>query len=189
MKICFATRNPNKLKEIRHKLPKNIELLSLDDIGCEEELAETTDTIEGNSLEKAQYVWENYQVNCFADDSGLEVEALDGAPGVHSAYYSGKRDFDAHIELLLKNLQEKNNRNAQFKTVITLIMGGEVKQFTGIAKGAIISETRGQEGFGYDPIFLPEGFQKTFAEMSLDQKNQISHRSKATTQLIDYLNS
>lgn len=186
-KICFATRNQNKLKEISQKLGNDFEILSLDDINCSEELPETTGSIEGNSTQKAQYVWDTYQVNCFADDSGLEVEALNGEPGVNSAFYAGSRNFDNNMNLLLKNLEGKISRKANFKTVITLILEGQATQFTGLAEGEILTEKRGEDGFGYDPIFLPHGFQKTFAEMTLEDKNQISHRAKATTQLIKYL--
>lgn len=187
-KICFATRNQNKIKEILQKLDNNFEILSLDEINCSEELPETTGTIEGNSTQKAQYVWDKYQINCFADDSGLEVDALNGEPGVNSAFYAGTRDFDSNITLLLKNLEETEHRKANFKTVITLILDGKEIQFTGIAEGDILKEKRGYDGFGYDPVFLPKGFDKTFAEMTLEEKNQISHRAKATLQLVEYLN-
>lgn len=187
MTFCFATRNTNKLLEIKKILPDWIELINLDDINCQEELPETQATIEGNSLQKAQYIWDNYQVNCFADDSGLEVEALNGEPGVDSAFYSGERDFDKNIQKLLKNLGDNQNRKAQFKTIITLIIDGKHQQFTGIVKGNILEEKRGEGGFGYDPIFLPQGYQKTFAEMSLEIKNKISHRSNAIQQLVEYL--
>lgn len=187
MKICFATRNTNKIKEIKAVLGNRFEVLSLDEIGCQEELPETTKTIEGNSQQKAQYVWEKYQIDCFADDSGLEVDALNGEPGVDSAFYSGSRDFDKNIDSLLKNLDGKTNRKAQFKTVITLIQKGESKQFTGLAKGEILTSRKGKDGFGYDPVFLPEGFEQTFAEMPLAEKNKISHRGKAVQQLVEYL--
>lgn len=185
--LCFATRNLNKLQEIRPLLPEWLTLVSLDDINCSEELPETSGTIPLNSAEKAQYIWDKYQINCFADDSGLEVAALDGAPGVDSAFYSGSRDFAANIELLLKNLKGKTSRKARFVTVISLIWEGRLYQFEGIVEGEILQSPRGEGGFGYDPIFLPEGFAQTFAEMPLAQKNQISHRSQATQQLIDYL--
>jgi len=188
LKVCFATRNKNKIKEIEDLIPPEVELLSLDDINCKEELPETTRTIEGNSKQKAKYVWDNYQINCFADDSGLEVEALNGEPGVDSAYYGGEeRNHDKNIEKLLKNLKDKNERKAQFKTVITLFLNGESHQFTGIIKGEILEEKRGKGGFGYDPIFIPENEKFTFAEMPLSQKNTISHRSRALKQLIDFL--
>lgn len=188
MKLCFATRNPNKIKEIKAKLGADFEVISLDDIQCNEELPETTGTIEGNSAQKANYVWDNYQVNCFADDTGLEVDALDGAPGVDSAMYAGTHgDSEANIKLLLKNLTNKNNRKAQFKTVITLVMNGQQHQFDGTIAGNILPERKGSEGFGYDPVFLPEGYNQTFAEMSLEKKNDISHRSRAFVKLVDFL--
>lgn len=187
MRLCFATRNANKLLEVKKILPDWITLIGLDDINCQEELPETQDTIVGNSLQKAWYIWENYQTNCFADDSGLEVEALNGEPGVDSAFYSGERDFDKNIQKLLENLGENQNRKAQFKTVITLVIEGKIQQFIGIAKGEILSEKRGEGGFGYDSIFLPEVYSETFAEMSLEKKNEISHRSKAFHQLVEYL--
>lgn len=187
MKLCFATRNENKLREIKNLLGNHFEILSLDDIGCQDELPETQDTIEGNSLQKAQYVWDHFQVNCFADDSGLEVEALGGAPGVDSAFYSGTRDFDANIALLLQNLENQENRQARFKTVISLIINNQSNQFTGIVEGEILPEKRGQEGFGYDPIFLPHGYSRTFAEMSLSEKNKISHRAQAFQLLAAFL--
>lgn len=187
MKLCFATRNKNKLREIQELLGNHLEILSLDDIGCQDELPETQDTIEGNSLQKARYVWDHFQVSCFADDSGLEVEALDGAPGVDSAFYSGTRDAEANIQVLLKNLAGQDNRRARFKTVISLIIDQEPQQFTGIIEGEIIPEKRGQEGFGYDPVFLPNGYSQTFAEMTLDEKNQISHRAQAFQQLAAFL--
>jgi XTP/dITP diphosphohydrolase len=188
MKLCFATRNTNKIKEVKAKLGNAFDIISLDDIQCNNELPETTGTIEGNSAQKAQYVWDHFQVNCFADDSGLEVEALNGEPGVDSAMYAGKHgDSEANIALLLKNLTGETNRKAQFKTVITVVLDGVQHQFTGIATGTILPDTRGNKGFGYDPVFLPEGYDKTFAEMSLEQKNDISHRSKAFVKLVDFL--
>jgi len=190
MKLCFATRNPNKIKEIKAKLGDAFEIVNLDDIQCQEELPETTGTIEGNSAQKAQFVWEHYKVNCFADDSGLEVAALAGAPGVDSAMYAGVHgDSEANIKLLLKNLQAVNHREAQFKTVITLVIDGKTHQFEGIIEGTILEEKKGEEGFGYDPVFLPKGYQQTFAEMPLEEKNRISHRSKATEKLIQFLQS
>ncbi|WP_299454421.1 RdgB/HAM1 family non-canonical purine NTP pyrophosphatase [uncultured Microscilla sp.] len=188
MKLCFATRNTNKIKEVKAKLGASFEVISLDDIQCNDELPETTGTIEGNSAQKAQYIWDHFQVNCFADDTGLEVEVLEGAPGVDSAMYAGKHgDSKANIALLLKNLQGNAHRKAQFKTVITLVVNGVQHQFEGIAAGTILPDTRGSEGFGYDPVFLPEGCTQTFAEMSLEQKNDISHRSKAFVKLVDFL--
>jgi len=189
MEICFATRNSHKIEEVKSKLEDDFKIISLDELGSEEEIPETTGTITGNSHQKAAYIWEKYGVDCFADDSGLEIEALNGEPGVDSAHYSGSRDFGQNIALVLKNLEGKTNRKAQFKTVITLVLKGEYVQFEGIVKGEILTELRGKDGFGYDPIFLPEGFKDTFAEMSLEQKNQISHRAKAVAMLIEYLNA
>ncbi len=185
--ICFATRNQHKIQEISAQLGDNFKIISLDAIGCTEELPETTGTIEGNSKQKAQYIWENYQTNCFADDSGLEVAALKGAPGVDSAHYAGTRDFQANITLLLKNLAGQTQRNAQFKTVITLVHEGVYHQFTGIIKGQILQAAQGTEGFGYDPIFRPEGYQQTFAQMPSEEKNKISHRALAFKQLKEFL--
>lgn len=188
MKLVFATHNPNKLKEIQTLVPQNIKLLSLEDIGCTEDILETSSTIEGNALQKAIYVKEKYGYDCFADDTGLEVEELNAAPGVFSARYAGEEKNDeANIEKLLKELEGKENRNAQFKTVIALIINGEQFLFTGICTGAITTSKKGENGFGYDPVFQPTGFSKTFAEMELNQKAILSHRSKAMKKLIDYL--
>lgn len=189
LKLVFATNNANKIREIQNLVPSHIELLSLKDIGCEEDIPETADTIEGNALQKVQYVKENYGYDCFADDTGLEVEALNGEPGVYSARYAGKaKDSEANMEKLLNNLQDKNNRQARFKTVIALILEEREHTFSGICEGKIISEKKGKQGFGYDPVFQPEGFQQTFAEMSLEEKTKISHRARATRKLIDFLN-
>lgn len=188
MAICFATNNPNKLREIRQLLGDQIVIKSLADIGCAEELPETSETLEANSLEKAQYVYDNYGVDCFADDTGLEVAALDGAPGVYTARYAGEeRNNIANMELLLENMRGVTYRFAQFKTVITLIQGGESKQFLGVAGGEITDRRHGEEGFGYDPIFRPTGYQHTFAEMNASEKNAISHRGQAIAKLIEYL--
>ncbi len=188
MKICFATNNPNKLKEIQSVLGDNFELLTLKDISCNEELPETQTTIEGNSLEKAQYVWNHYHINCFSDDSGLLVDALNGEPGVDSAHYAGKhRSDEDNIKLLLQNMANQTNRKAQFKTVVTLILNGEAHQFEGIIEGEILIEKRGNQGFGYDPIFLPTGYSKTFAEMDLEEKKKISHRSLAFSKMENFL--
>jgi XTP/dITP diphosphohydrolase len=187
MQLCFATNNAHKLKEIKALLGDNFELKTLQEIGCNEELPETTDTIEGNSHQKATYVWEHFQINCFADDSGLEIEALNGAPGVHSAYYSGERNHARNIECVLSELQNQSNRAARFKTVITLAIDGQVQQFEGIAEGTIITQPRGTDGFGYDPIFVPTGHDRTFAEMTLEEKGTLSHRAKAFAKLVNYL--
>ena len=190
MKICFATNNQNKLKEIRSLVGDKFEILSLQEIGCHEELPENQETIEGNSLEKAQYVFDHYRVNCFADDTGLEVDALDGAPGVYSAMYAGPhRDSGDNIRLLLENLNRQENRKARFRTVISLVADGKTDQFEGVAEGYIIDELKGSKGFGYDPVFRPEHSQQTFAEMTLAEKNQLSHRAKAIGKLVNFLNA
>jgi XTP/dITP diphosphohydrolase len=187
MQLCFATNNTHKLEEIRAILGENFVLKTLQEIGCNEELPETTDTIEGNSAQKAEYVWEHYRVNCFADDSGLEIEALNGAPGVHSAYYSGERNHARNIERVLRELNNEPNRKARFKTVITLTLEGKSHSFEGIVEGTIIDSPRGIDGFGYDPIFVPDGSERTFAEMSLEEKGKISHRSRAFAKLVAFL--
>ena len=189
MQLVFASNNKNKIKEIQQLLPDTIEILSLESIGCHEEIPETADSIKGNAILKANYVTEKYGYNCFADDTGLEVAALNGAPGVYSARYAGEqRDAVDNMDLLLENLLDKTDRTAQFKTVIALNINGEQHLFTGIAKGKITTEKSGNQGFGYDPIFQPEDFKETFAELSLEIKNKISHRGKATQLLIAFLN-
>lgn len=188
MTLCFATNNVHKVNEIQALLGNSFNLQSLIDIGCTEELAEDQDTIEGNSLQKAQYVFDKYKVACFADDTGLEVEALNGAPGVYSARYAGEqRNAGDNIRLLLKNLQGKENLNARFRTVVTLITEKGMHQFEGILKGAITFEQRGTQGFGYDPVFVPEGFTQTLAELELSAKNKISHRARAVQKLVLFL--
>lgn len=188
MKLVFATNNRHKLDEVRAIVGDKIEILSLNDIGCHDDIPETADTLQGNALIKARYIYEKYGTDCFADDTGLEVEALGGEPGVYSARYAGEEcDSEANMKKLLHNLTGKKNRNAQFRTVIALIIGGEEKLFNGIVKGSITEEKRGDSGFGYDPIFIPEGFSESFAQMGSDQKNSISHRYRATRQLSDYL--
>ncbi len=190
MKICFATNNKNKVAEISALLPDGFEVLSLQEVGCAEELPENQMTLAGNSLEKAQYLYDNYSINCFADDTGLEVEALDGAPGVYSARFAGEqRSSEDNMQLLLEKLANKKNRKAQFRTVITLILEGKIKQFEGVAKGEISKEKRGEKGFGYDPIFIPEGFSKSFAAMSSAEKNNVSHRAMAIKKLIHYFSN
>ncbi len=189
MKIVFATHNANKLKEVNALLP-SVTLLGLQDINCHEEIPETAKTLEGNSKLKADYVTETYKQNCFADDTGLEVEALNGAPGVYSARYAGEEnDADKNMEKLLKNLEGKTNRKAQFKTVITLNLNGEQHLFEGICKGTILEKKSGHKGFGYDPIFKPEGYDVSFAEMSMEEKGKISHRGLAVQKLISFLNN
>ncbi|MBW4360027.1 non-canonical purine NTP diphosphatase [Flavobacterium taihuense] len=188
MKIVFATNNKNKIKEIQSLLPQSIEIISLQSIGCYEEIPETADTIEGNAIMKANYVTEKYGYDCFADDTGLEVESLNGEPGVFSARYAGEqKSTEDNMDKLLLNLENSANRNAQFKTVITLNLKGKQYLFTGIARGEITLKKNGNQGFGYDPIFRPEGYQETFAQLSLETKNTISHRGKATRELIDFL--
>jgi XTP/dITP diphosphohydrolase len=188
MKLCFATNNLHKIEEVSEMLGNTFHLLSLKDIGCEVELPENQDTLEGNSLEKAQYVWQQYKVSCFADDTGLEVEALQGEPGVYSARYAGpQRSSEDNINLLLQNLQGKANRNARFRTSVTLILDGVIHQFEGIVQGSIIESRRGERGFGYDPVFMPEGFTRTFAQMSIHEKNSIDHRGKAVQAMVDFL--
>lgn len=189
MKIVFATNNPNKIFEIQKMLPETIKIISLESIGCFEEIAETGATLEENAIIKANYVTEKYGYDCFADDTGLEVETLNGEPGVFSARYAGEnRNADDNMNKLLANLGDSINRNAEFKTVIALNLNGKQHLFTGIAKGKITLQKIGKEGFGYDPIFQPDGFTETFAQLSIETKNQISHRGKATKLLIDFLN-
>lgn len=188
MKLVFATNNKHKLEEVLKIISKDFEILSLKDINCFEEIPETQDTIEGNASQKAQYIYDKYNINCFADDTGLEIDALNGEPGVYSARYAGERcTFDDNIEKALKKLKGVSNRKAQFKTVISLIIDGKEHQFTGIIEGTLLKERRGTSGFGYDPIFLPKDYNKTFAELSSEEKNKISHRGKASRKLADFL--
>lgn len=190
MKLVFATNNLNKLKEVQSLVPAHIKLLSLSDIGCEEDIPETQETIEGNAIQKAEYLVEHYGYDCFADDTGLEVNALNGEPGVYSARYAGpQRDANDNMDKLLNRLENSEDRTAQFKTVIALHLNGELKTFTGICKGEITTVKHGEKGFGYDPIFKAEGYEQTFAEISLEEKNKIGHRGKAVNQLISYLNN
>ena len=188
MKLVFASNNKNKIQEIRHQLPPEIELLSLEEIGCHEDIPETADTIEGNAILKADYVTKNYGYNCFADDTGLEVDALNGAPGVYSARYAGEqKDANDNMDKLLSELGNSENRAAKFKTVIALNLDGKQHLFTGIVDGAITYEKAGEQGFGYDPVFEPVGLGLTFAQISLDEKARLSHRARAVAQLIDFL--
>lgn len=190
MKIVFATNNLNKLKEVQALIPNHIKLLSLKDIECFEEIPETQNTIEGNAIQKATYIKEKYGYNCFADDTGLEVEALNGEPGVYSARYAGEqRSDDDNMDKLLQALNNTPNRTAHFKTVISLQINNKHETFTGICEGKITENKQGDQGFGYDPIFKPKGYEKTFAEMDLNLKNSIGHRGKAVTQLVAFLNS
>ncbi|MFD2034125.1 non-canonical purine NTP diphosphatase [Belliella marina] len=188
MKICFATNNKKKIEEVKAALGDTFTIVSLEEIGCHEELPETGDTLDHNAFQKARYVKEHYGVDCFADDTGLEVEALDGAPGVYSGRYAGEpRSDERNIDLLLENLQEASNRKAKFRTVIALILNGEEHTFEGVANGEILKTRTGTGGFGYDPIFQPEGYGKSFAELSMDEKNEISHRGKAVRALVQFL--
>lgn len=189
-KFVFATNNIHKLEEVSVMLYNKIELLSLKDINCKVDIPETADTLEGNALLKARYIYENYQMNCFGDDSGLEVEALNGAPGVYSARYAGEgHDSEANMKKLLKALEGIENRKAQFRTVFALILNGKEHLFEGTIKGEIIKVRRGTSGFGYDPIFVPEGYTQTFAEMGNEVKNKISHRAQATHKLCKFIES
>jgi XTP/dITP diphosphohydrolase len=188
MRLVFASNNTNKIKEIQQMLPEYISILSLEEIGCTEEIPETSNTIEGNAILKANYVTEKYGYDCFADDTGLEVDALNGEPGVYSARYAGEeKNSDDNMDKLLLNLEKHSNRKAQFKTVIALNLNKEQHLFTGIAKGKIIKEKIGTQGFGYDPIFVAENDTRTFAQLSIEEKAIISHRGIAVKQLIDFL--
>lgn len=191
MKICFATNNRHKLLEAKSIAGIAFEIVGLDEIACIEELPETQDTLEGNSLQKAEFVFDKYKVPCFADDTGLEVEDLGGAPGVYSARYAGEqRNSDHNMDLLLENLKQKSNRAARFRTVIALVgLEHQPQLFEGMVIGHILAERRGTAGFGYDPVFVPEGYEKTFAEMSLSEKNALSHRAIAIKKLGTYLES
>jgi len=188
MQLVFATNNKNKLKEIQALVPKHIEILSLSDIGCDDDIPETQPTLEGNAQQKADYIKSKYGYDCFADDTGLEVGALDGAPGVYSARYAGpQRSAEDNIDKLISELEGKTNRSAQFKTVIALHLNGSIQSFTGICNGKITTQKHGEKGFGYDPIFQPKGYMETFAEMELELKNKIGHRGKAVQKLITFL--
>ena len=188
-KLVFATNNAHKLDEISSILGEKVELLSLKDIHCHVDIPETADTLEGNAMLKAEYIYKNYGLDCFADDTGLEVEALNGAPGVYSARYAGGEghNVEANMQKLLQNMQGVQNRKAQFRTAICLILDGKKHLFEGIVKGEIIKEKRGSSGFGYDPIFVPEGYTKTFAELGNETKNKISHRALAVEKLCRFL--
>ena len=188
MKLVFASNNKNKIQEIQALVPNTIQIVSLEDIGCTEDIPETADTIEGNAILKANYVTSNYGYDCFADDTGLEVEALNGAPGVYSARYAGEqKDANDNMDKLLSELKDESNRKANFKTVIALNLNGKQNLFTGIINGKIIEEKIGTNGFGYDPIFVADGFDKTFAELSMEEKSTISHRGIAVKELILFL--
>ena len=190
-KLVLATNNAHKLEEVAAILGDKVELLSLNDIGCQTDIPETAETLEGNALLKSSYIFKNYHLDCFADDTGLEVEALNGAPGVYSARYAGGEGHDAQANMLklLHELDGKENRKAQFRTAISLILDGKEYLFEGVIKGEIIKEKRGDSGFGYDPVFMPEGYDRTFAELGNDIKNQISHRALAVQKLCEFLQS
>jgi XTP/dITP diphosphohydrolase len=188
MKLVFATNNPNKLSELQDLVPEGIEILSLKDINCNEQLPETNPTLQENALQKAKYVFENYSFNCFADDTGLEIDALGGEPGVYSARYAGEDcSAEDNIKKVLDKLEEEKDRSAKFRTVIALIIDGEETLFEGECKGNMTNTKSGVEGFGYDPIFTPEGYEITFAEMTKTEKGTISHRGKAVEKLVEFL--
>ncbi len=193
--LIMATNNAHKLREIQQILGSEYEVKGLQDIGCTEDIPETCDTLEGNALQKARYVWEHYGMNCFADDTGLEVEALHGAPGIYTARFGAMNGYgddhntNANIQCLMDKLQGQENRNARFRTVIALIQDGHELLFEGIVTGRIVTELRGTDGFGYDPVFEAEDSGLTFAEMGPQEKNRISHRGRATQQLFKHLKS
>ena len=188
MKLVFATNNPHKLHEIQNILGDDFEIISLKDIGCHEEIPEEQPTLEGNASQKAFYVYNNYGYNCFADDTGLEIEALNNEPGVYSARYAGEgKNPEDNMNKVLHKLAKIKNRKARFRTVISLVVNGKETQFEGIVNGRILNEKRGQGGFGYDPAFQPDGYNETFAEMGMEEKNRISHRGKAVKKLVEYL--
>ncbi|PDH45553.1 MAG: non-canonical purine NTP pyrophosphatase [Bacteroidetes bacterium MED-G21] len=190
MKIVFATNNPNKLKEIQTLIPKEIEIISLKEIGCTEDIPETGDTLEANAFQKVHYIKENYNYDCFADDTGLEIDTLNGAPGVYSARYAGpEKSAEANIEKILNELQGKENRSAKFRTAIALTLNNEEHLFEGEINGHISKVKQGNEGFGYDPIFMPENEKRSFAQMSMEEKGTISHRGRAVKKLVAYLNN
>ena len=190
MKIVFATNNPNKLKEIQSLIPKEIEIISLKEIGCNEDIPETGDTLEANAFQKAHYIKDNFNYDCFADDTGLEIDELNGNPGVYSARYAGpERNANANMNKVLNELKGKKNRKAQFRTAIALILKGEEHLFEGKVEGYISKDKQGNEGFGYDPIFIPENNIRSFAQMSMQEKGAISHRGRAVKKLVTYLNN
>ena len=187
-KLVFATNNDHKLRELKEILSSEFELLSLNDIGCDDDIPETGTTLEANAAQKSFYIWDKYGIDCFADDTGLEIEALGNEPGVYSARYAGEgRNASDNMVKVLEKMGNETNRNARFRCVISLIIGGKEKQFEGIVEGKILTEKHGEAGFGYDPIFMPHGFNQSFAEMSADDKNRISHRGRAVMKLVDYL--
>ena len=190
-KLVFATNNAHKLSEIRAIIGERVEVLSLADIGCTDDIPETADTLDGNAQQKARYIYDKYGLDCFADDTGLEVRALNGQPGVHTARYAypDRNDTEANTAKLLAEMKKKNDRHARFRTVIALIEKGEERLFEGIVEGEIAPEKRGARGFGYDPVFIPEGTGRTFAELGVEVKNAISHRARAVRKLAEYLNA
>ena len=190
MKLVFATNNQHKLDEVRKVVTGVLEIVSLSEMDCHDDIPETADTLEGNALQKARYIKEHFGYDCFADDTGLEVEALNNAPGIYSARYAGPgHDSEANMNKLLQEMKDKENRKAQFRTAIALILNGKEYLFEGIVRGSIITEKRGNSGFGYDPIFVPENYTETFAELGNDIKNQISHRAEAVKKLIEFLSN
>ena len=189
MKLVFATNNSNKIKEVSNLISNQIEIMSLKDIGCKEDIVESENTIIDNAILKANYIKNNYGYDCFSDDTGLEVDFLNGRPGVYSKRFAGENSTDElNMEKLLECMKESNNRNARFRTVIALNINNQVITFTGVCEGEILKQRRGNNGFGYDPIFLPKGYNNSFGEMSIIEKNEIAHRSKAVKKLINYLN-
>ncbi len=187
-KIVFATNNEHKLRELRQILNGEFELLSLDDIGCDEEIPETGTTLEYNASQKSSYIWNKYGIDCFADDTGLEIKSLNNEPGVYSARYAGEaKNSDANMQKVLEKLKNFSDRSARFRSVFSLIMDGKETQFEGIVEGEILYEKEGKGGFGYDPIFKPAGYEKSFASLSPEEKNQISHRGRAVRKLVEYL--
>ncbi|UTW60685.1 non-canonical purine NTP diphosphatase [bacterium SCSIO 12741] len=188
MNLVFTTNNANKLKEVQNLVGSRFTIQSLQEIGFSGDIPETQNTLEGNASQKSHYIKDRYEVNCFADDTGLEVDALNGEPGVYSARYAGENcSYEDNCNKLLREMDGKENRTARFRTVISLLLNGNEYYFEGIVEGQIIEEKRGDEGFGYDPLFIPKGFDRTFSEMSLEEKNQISHRARATQKLVDFL--
>ena len=186
--LVFATNNDHKLRELQQILPSEFELLSLNDIGCTDDIPETGTTLEANAVQKSFYIWDKYGINCFADDTGLEIEVLGNEPGVYSARYAGQdRSATANMLKVLRKMANESNRKAHFRCVISLVIDGKEKQFEGIVEGMILTEQHGEAGFGYDPIFMPDGYNLSFAEMSADDKNLISHRGRAVMKLVDYL--
>lgn len=189
LSIVFATNNAHKLSEIKNILNNKTHIVSLNELGCFDDIPETGDTLEENASQKSHYIYERFQIDCFADDTGLEIEALSGEPGVYSARYAGEgKSFADNMDLVLKKLKGIGNRKAAFRTVISLILDGKEYLFEGKIEGTILEEKRGIQGFGYDPIFMPNGYSKTFAQLSLDEKNKISHRALAVKKLVEFLN-